>query len=396
VLRIMLCRITIVVALAAWAGAAQAVTFSVTDLRAIGAAQGAEFANAAAISPDGTQIVGTMRFSAGGFYHERAFLYADDTLTNLHSFDGRDDTYATGVNNAGHVVGWISVYHDENSGPGFYVHPFLNTGGASVTLPYDGAEVYSINTSDQISGQHLEFGTGVEHLLLCEADGSSSYLSTSGVDVWNEGINDDGWVVAWGHTQSPDPYAIVNRPTSLGRVSIDLGHIPDGEEVHPLDINNDGMVVGGGMTGAASIEHAFLSVVDGEGYSTPIDLGTLSEGMGNWSRAQAINNYGWIVGSGSRGALPARGFLAIDSGSGYEELLDLNDLLRSSDQSLWTIEDAIDVADTGQILGVARDAGGGLHSVLLTPVPEPSALALLAIGGIGVLGFVRRARVPGP
>lgn len=390
-MRNMLCRIAFVVVLGMVAEGAQAVTYRVTDLAGLGASQGADFATASAISPDGMQIVGQMQFTANGFSHNHAFRYADGTATNLHSFGVKDDTFATGVNNAGQAVGWVSVWHDENSSPGYYVHPFLNTGGASAVLPHDGAELYSINASGQISGQHMVADVGV-FLMLREPNGSSSLLDTpgNGIDVWNQGINDNGWVAAWGHTQSPSPFGMVSRPTESGRVVIDLGHIPGGDEVRPLDINNNGTVVGGAMVTLTYMEHAFLSVVNGEGYSTPIDLGTLS-GMGNWSEARAINNNGWIVGEGSRGSLPARGFLAIDSGSGYD-MLDLNDLLLQSDQSLWTVENAFDIADTGQILGVARDSGGDLHSVLLSPTPEPSTLMMLVMAGGTILGFAWRRR----
>jgi hypothetical protein len=66
---------------------------------------------------------------------------------------------------------------------------------------------------------------------------------------------------------------------------------------------------------------------------------------------------------------------------------DLNDLV--PDDSGWTITRATAINDLGQIVGYGM-IDGNEHAFLLTPVPEPATLSLLALGGAAL---VRRRRV---
>ena len=69
---------------------------------------------------------------------------------------------------------------------------------------------------------------------------------------------------------------------------------------------------------------------------------------------------------------------------------DLNDSLPSN--SGWDyLAIARDISDNGQIV---RNGwiGGQDHAFLLTPVPEPSTLALLSMGAVGLLAYARRTR----
>jgi probable HAF family extracellular repeat protein len=87
----------------------------------------------------------------------------------------------------------------------------------------------------------------------------------------------------------------------------------------------------------------------------------------------AINDSGEIVGwSSSNPNANSHGFLYL-SGSMY----DLNSLLVNP--SGLTIFDATAVNDNGLIAAEAVLSNGNQIAVLLTPVPEPSALAMLGI-----------------
>ena len=68
-------------------------------------------------------------------------------------------------------------------------------------------------------------------------------------------------------------------------------------------------------------------------------------------------------------------------------MLNLNTLI--APQSGWVLGGATGINDVGQIVG------GGLlngidHAYLLTPVPEPSTLALAALGTVALLAAGRR------
>jgi hypothetical protein len=71
---------------------------------------------------------------------------------------------------------------------------------------------------------------------------------------------------------------------------------------------------------------------------------------------------------------------------------DLTSLLDASGAG-WSLEFAIEINDSGQITGVGINPAGMTHAFLLTPVPEPSTLAL---GGLSLLlvALLRLSRRP--
>jgi hypothetical protein len=71
----------------------------------------------------------------------------------------------------------------------------------------------------------------------------------------------------------------------------------------------------------------------------------------------------------------------------------LNSLIDTA--SGWTITDATDINDLGQIVGYGTNLSGQSDFVLLTPIssPEPSTLALLAAALLGLAAWsLRRSR----
>ena len=77
-------------------------------------------------------------------------------------------------------------------------------------------------------------------------------------------------------------------------------------------------------------------------------------------------------------------------------MFDLNDI--TNVPSGWTLEVATGINDKGQICGWGQDSLAHDIGFVLTPVPEPSSVILLAIGGFGVAALVlskRRRRLTG-
>jgi probable HAF family extracellular repeat protein len=74
---------------------------------------------------------------------------------------------------------------------------------------------------------------------------------------------------------------------------------------------------------------------------------------------------------------------------------DLNQLLDSSGAH-WHIGVATAINNLGQITGAGTAPSGDTHAFLLTPVPEPTSVFLLAVGGLalGLTARRQRSRIP--
>lgn len=138
----------------------------------------------------------------------------------------------------------------------------------------------------------------------------------------------------------------------------DLGALSPDDNSIANDINEKSQVVGSSSRQRLIGEkrdpprHAFLWE-----RGRMSDLGALPNAEN--SEADAINNHGAIVGkSGGRAVLWKNG-----------RIRDLNDLIPKD--SGWTLVEAHDINDKGQIVGDGRKGDGGeLRAFLLTPVGQ--------------------------
>jgi probable HAF family extracellular repeat protein len=259
--------------------------------------------------------------------------------------------YASGINNAGQIVGWSEV-----SSPcsGCYGNQDAvlwhgTTATALVSLGGQSSRAYDINNVGQIVGRSWIAGDTASHATL-----------------WD------------------------------GMVAIDLGTL-GGTTSEAAAINDAGRIVGSSSVTGNTATHATLW--DGV---TAIDLGTLSGPSNsasaiNFSYALSINGSGQVVGYGYQydpldWPEYSESHAIIWSGA---TAIDLNNFLDASIASAgWYLSSANAINDGGSIVGYANNRITGAYgSYLLTSaVPEPETCALL-LAGLGVITGVARRRI---
>jgi len=193
-----------------------------------------------------------------------------------------------------------------------------------------------------------------------------------GFDTYAYGINNSGQVAGMLYNNHAFFWS-----SSTGMQ--DIGALPSTRASYSMgyDINDNSQVVGQ-STDSAGNYHPFLWSSD----TGMQDLGNLPGGRG--SGAIGINAYGVVVGSGYNSDDSSRAFLW----SSVNGLQDLNGLIPTG--SGWSLQYATAINDNGWIIGSGVNPRGQKHAFLLTPIPEPSTFALLGAGAIGLVAFAWR------
>jgi probable HAF family extracellular repeat protein len=180
----------------------------------------------------------------------RAFIF-NGSLTNLGNWGG-SNSYAFGINSSGRIVGHIdtasgamAVIYDNGS--------VTNLG----TLGGTNSFAFSINDSNQVAGASLISGNAIlnafvwQHGWLTNLNGvipiGSGWTLTDA-----RGINDSGFIVGWGVTNSADRAFLLTNG-----VIVDLGQLPGATNSYALGVNNSNWVVGGSTLTSGMVE-AFL------------------------------------------------------------------------------------------------------------------------------------------
>lgn len=285
-----------------------------------------------------------------GSVSSHAFSWQNGTMTDLNptGYAGSD---AFGINDKGRVVGMTYLNQVQ--------YAFLWKDGAATIIGNGYAE--DININDEVVGYAGVLGTG-QHQAFWYHNGSMTNLG-AGTTAW--AINDSGTVVGAYMDRNYNDQAVIWQNGQM--TYLDTLGGPSGSAT---DINNCGEIIG------------YLYDPEGQCHSVLwrnddiADLGNL-EGFRLYPKA--INNNHQVVGFA---VMPGGGAFLWQDGV----LTRINDLIPSSPG--WTISQACDINDSGQIAGWGA-YNGQFHAVLLNPVPEPSSvLALLC--GIGGLAWRKK------
>ena len=318
--------------------------YSIIDLGSLGG----DTSIASGINDSG-QIAGHSYITGNSALH--AFLYDGTSITDLGTLGGIVSR-AYVVNDSGQIVGTSRFEESDIS------HAFLYDGTSMNDLGTLGGRLsfswaHGINDSGQVVGSSGFDESTALHAFLYDGT-SMSDLGTLGGDVSHAmGINNSGQIVGSSDiTGNSARHAFLYDGTSF----TDLGTL-GGNTSGASDINDSGQIVGSSDITGNSAHHAFL--YDGTSMN---DLGVLG---GNWSSALGINGSGQIVGASQfdENAAAYHAFL-YDGG----EMLNLNNLIPLN--SGWTLEYAIDINSSGQIVGCG-DIGGERHAFLMTPLETP-------------------------
>lgn len=240
---------------------------------------------------DRGQIVGESATS--GNHASRAFLWESGEMRDIGTLGGLSDARA--VNDRGRVVGSSMAYVNCPEAHRICpeVHAFAWRNGTMRdlgTLGGRSSRAFDVDTHGRIVGGS-EIRNDSFRAFLWE-DGEMRNLGTLGGDHSRAlAINDRGQVVGESRTESDNQHAFLWEDGKMR----DLGSL--GGYSTALDINDRGRIVGGSQIGGCY--HACLWE-DGR----IRDLGTLSE-ADDVSRAEAVNDRGWIVGSSGRRSLRA-------------------------------------------------------------------------------------------
>ena len=287
-----------------------------------------------------------------------AFRWDAGQMTALTGSSG--NTYARDINNAGLVVGWAMVGNDPQA--------CLWSGSSKITIGWLGSGrhswAYGINNWGQVVGEatHDEiYHQGVSPWTYGFIWDNGTMSESSPRIGEGRGINDSGDIA--GGSLHSYKYEIHYACVVINGVKTVLSNTQD---TYAADINNARQII-------------YQSSLWENGSSTSLN-GSL----------HAINEHGHVVGSAMVGVPHA---MFWDNTPGHPRT-DLNTLI-PSDSGWAYLAEAYDINDNGQIVGYGRLVGSSFdRAFLLTPVPEPATLGLLASGALALLRKHRTRRHP--
>jgi len=228
---------------------------------------------------DAGQVVGSYFEYGSGYPH--GFLESGGSFTTI-DVPGAFYTMPGGINDAGQVVGGYADVggYPDTSGPS---HGFLESGGSFTTIDVPGASdtsAYGINDGGQVVGEYGNASGGHGFL---ESGGSFTTIDVPGASYTSAyGINDGGQVVGYYVDASRHSHGFLESGGSFTTIDV-----PGASATFALGINDAGQVVGY-YDNASGYYHGFL---ESGGSFTTIDVPGASSTF-----ASGINDAGQVVG----------------------------------------------------------------------------------------------------
>jgi probable HAF family extracellular repeat protein len=267
----------------------------------------------------------------------------------------------------------------------------LDLANNNARSPYTGNDATAINNAGQAAG-HIYFGSSGFKAVRWGADGSYIDLDVPGYNSQSRDINNLGQVVGQSNGSGSTPVR---------------GFVADGQSVVMLEGPDQGLWWGAAITDAQAINDAGQVVGFSGAYSeygvisTPFiwdaDRGMrLLAAPGSKayavadSQATDINNQGMVVGNWGYGDTDNGAFLWTEA----DGMKNLDSLLGPGAVGIH-INSARAINDLGQIVVNVVDGSSGVvvsYNALLSPVPEASSSAMMALGLMGLGLAVARAR----
>lgn len=309
-------------------------------------------------------------------------------VTALGTLSGGVSSTATALNDIGDVVGYTS--YSGNSSQAFI---WTSTGGIQAigaAGPQGQNQANGINNSDSVvgiaGGQAFRWDS-TNGLVLLDAThgGTANAVNNSGTVIGSRNSGGSRTIV-WSSAntisnpfpvQNTQGYAINNLGQLAGQqLSGTGGYYSDGASFVSLggflpEAMNDSRGIAGSISGVAALHFIDTNSTTTIGKLSPSDTS---------SNSLAINNAGTAV-----GVSVGTGGFVYDPTNGLQSLT--QELAPAFNG--WSILSASGINNSGQIAGIGL-FNGQQEAVLLTPVPEPSSIAIAAIGVALLVAWRRR------
>ena len=298
--------------------------------------------------------------SSTGDPYPQAFVDTGGTITTIgpNGLPYGQNSFATGINNRGQIVGHSGHY--ENTARGF-----LYQGGQFTEIDAPGNRAFTraqgINDFGQVVGSYLPFTSPAErgNGFLWTSKGTFQDIAYPGAERTEaNGINNRGWIVG--------DYITSGDSNSHGFLDVNgqfqTIDAPGAVSTVAEGVNNLGEIVGTFYDG--SHYHGF---VDLQGKFSTVDAPGATDTF-----VHGVNDFGQIVGaSESSSGAPLDGFVATPSGGGWGVLAHL------ASQAQALAPDLVPRLTGGTVLPASSPGNSG---ALFDPTPANAAVAPLPFG----------------